>query len=46
MKAQQLITDSSFGPDALRVLFQAFDAAWNDIAANFGDNLLRSKPLA
>ena len=40
MKAQQLITDSSFGPDALHVLFQAFDAAWNDIAANFGDNPL------
>ena len=40
MKAQQLITDASFGPNALHVLFQVFDAAWNDIAANFGDNPL------
>ena len=40
MKAQQLITDASFGPNALHVLFQVFDAAWNGIAANFGDNPL------
>jgi hypothetical protein len=40
MKARELITASSFGPDALHVLFQAFDSAWNEIAANIGDNPL------
>ena len=29
---------ASFGPDALRAICQAFDAAWAEIAANFGDD--------
>jgi hypothetical protein len=32
MKARQLIADSSYGPDSLKVLFQAFDEAWKEIA--------------
>ena len=32
MKARQLIADSSYGPDTLKVLFQAFDEAWKEIA--------------
>ena len=32
MKASQLIADSSYGPDSLKVLFQAFDEAWKEIA--------------
>jgi len=32
MKARQLIADSSYGPDTLKVLFQAFDEAWKEVA--------------
>jgi hypothetical protein len=28
MRARQLIADSSYGPETLKVLFQAFDEAW------------------
>jgi hypothetical protein len=38
--AQQLIDGASFGPDALKAIGQAFDAAWAEIAANFGDDPL------
>jgi hypothetical protein len=37
MKARQLIDGASFGPDALKAMGQAFDAAWQEIAGNFGD---------
>jgi hypothetical protein len=36
MTARQLIDGASFGPDALKALGQAFDAAWQEIAATFG----------
>jgi hypothetical protein len=36
MKARQRIASSSFGPEALKVIGQAFDCAWNGIAGNFG----------
>ena len=36
MSAKRLIDGASFGPDTLRVIGQAFDAAWADIAGNFG----------
>ena len=36
--ARQLIDGASFGPDALKAIGQAFDAAWAEIAANFGDD--------
>lgn len=31
MKARQLIGHAVFGPDALKVLFKAFDDAWEEI---------------
>jgi hypothetical protein len=37
-KARQLIDGASFGPDTLRALGQAFDAAWQEVAGNFGDD--------
>jgi hypothetical protein len=30
MKAHQLIGKASYGPDALKVIFKAFDAAWKE----------------
>jgi hypothetical protein len=39
MKARQLIRNGSYGPDQLKVLFKAFDDAWDSIAANFGSPL-------
>jgi hypothetical protein len=38
MKARQLIDSASYGPDALKAMGQAFDAAWREIAGNFGDD--------
>ena len=32
MKARQLISNASYGPDELKVLFEAFDDAWTSIA--------------
>jgi hypothetical protein len=36
MKARQLIDGASFGPEAMKAISEAFDAAWTEIAANFG----------
>jgi hypothetical protein len=38
MKARHLIDSASYGPDALKALGEAFDAAWREIAPNFGDD--------
>jgi hypothetical protein len=38
MKARQLIDSASYGPDALNAMGKAFDAAWHEIAGNFGDD--------
>jgi len=38
MRARQLIDGASFGPEALRAINQAFDEAWAEIAANFGND--------
>ena len=38
MHAQQLFDGVSFGPDALKAVGEAYDAAWVDIAGNFGDD--------
>ena len=35
MKARSLIEGSACGPDTLKVLGQAFDEAWAEIACNF-----------
>ena len=40
MHARQLIDNASFGPDALRVMGEAFDAAWAEIAGDFGNDPL------
>jgi hypothetical protein len=37
VSAKRLIDGAWFGPDTLRVIGQAFDAAWEDVAGNFGD---------
>lgn len=36
MRARALIDGASFGPDALKVIAQAFDLAWAEIASEFG----------
>ena len=36
MKPQ--IDGAAYGPETLKALTQAFDAAWVDIAGNFGEN--------
>jgi hypothetical protein len=36
MRARRLIDGASFGPETLKALGQAFDAAWETIAGNFG----------
>jgi hypothetical protein len=38
MKARELVEGASYGPDALKVMGEAFDAAWQSIAGNFGDD--------
>ena len=38
MGSRQLIAGAVYGPDALKVIGQAFDEAWRDIAGNFGDD--------
>jgi hypothetical protein len=38
MRARQLIDGASFGPEALQAIGQAFDAAWAQIADNFGND--------
>jgi hypothetical protein len=40
MKARELISNASYGPETLKIVFQSFDQAWASIAANFGDNPL------
>ena len=38
MKARKLISDMAVGPEALKVIGQAFDEAWEEIAGNFGSD--------
>jgi hypothetical protein len=38
MKARHLIDSASYGPEATKAIGQAFDAAWSEIAGNFGDD--------
>jgi hypothetical protein len=35
MKARALISAASYGPETLKVIYQAFDAAWAEIAHHF-----------
>jgi hypothetical protein len=36
MRARHLIDGAAFGPEALKAIGEAFDAAWAEIAQNFG----------
>ena len=38
VKARQLIDGAAFGPDALKAIGDAFEAAWAEIAGNFGND--------
>jgi hypothetical protein len=38
MKAREFINGATFGPEALKVISQAFDDAWASIASNFGND--------
>jgi hypothetical protein len=38
MRARQLIDGASFGPESLKAIGEAFDAAWAEIAGNFGND--------
>ena len=40
MKARQAVSGAPFGPDALKVVGQAFDEAWAQVATFFGDDPL------
>ena len=38
MDRRQLISERSYGPETLKVLYQAFDEAWETIATNVSDD--------
>ena len=38
MRARRLIDGASFRPDTLKLIGQAFDQAWAQIAGNFGND--------
>ena len=38
MRARQLIEGASYGPEALKIVCQAFEEAWTSIAGNFGND--------
>jgi hypothetical protein len=38
MRARKLIDGASFGPESVKAIGEAFDATWDEIAANFGDD--------
>ena len=40
MKARELIRNASYGPEQLKVLFTAFDQAWESMEADVGPNPL------
>jgi hypothetical protein len=37
MKGRALIEDAAFGPEAIKVIGQAFDEAWANTAGNYSD---------
>jgi hypothetical protein len=47
MRVRALIDGASFGPDALKVIGQAYDLAWAEIAPNFdGDPVVAEEARA
>jgi hypothetical protein len=41
MKARAIISGASYGPDTLKLISQAFDAAWAEIAHHFDGDPMR-----
>jgi hypothetical protein len=41
MPLRKLIDNSSFAPEALAIIYEAFDLAWADIAPNYGEDVAR-----
>jgi hypothetical protein len=41
MPLRKLIDTSSFAPEALAVIYEAFDLAWAEIAPSYGEDLAR-----
>jgi hypothetical protein len=41
MKVRQLIGGAQYPPDQLKVIFEAFDAAWVDVAPRMGTDASR-----
>ena len=41
MKARQMIEGAAFGPEALRVMGQALDEAWDEVAGSFDNEIAR-----
>lgn len=41
MPLRKLIDTSSFAPEALAIIYEAFDLAWADIAPSYGEDLAR-----
>jgi hypothetical protein len=38
MQSRQIVRATSFGPDALKLIFKAFDEAWSEIAPKMGSD--------
>jgi hypothetical protein len=38
MRARQIVESGSFGPETLKVAYQAFDEAWQSVASYFGSD--------
>jgi hypothetical protein len=38
MEARKLLEGASYGPEMLKIMGQAFDQAWEDIAPTFGND--------
>jgi hypothetical protein len=45
MKTRRFIDRTSFGPDTLKAMGEAFDQAWVQIAGNFGDTQVENARL-
>jgi hypothetical protein len=43
MKARELLSSASYGPETRKIVFESFDLAWESIAPNFGDNPLATQ---
>jgi len=46
MKARALLDGAALGPDAIKVIEQAFDEVWADIGANYRSDVIGESPAA